>query len=220
MLSLESARSWYSASDPVHGFDHVARVYQMAVRLARLEGAEMEIVEAAALLHDAGNGHGHESDAEFQTLPAARASHHHIAAEFAKTVLGKEGWPEERIAAVLHCIRSHRFRDEDEQPQTLEAKILFDADKLDAIGAIGVARAIGYAVQAGQPVYARASAQFKRAGLGKPGEAHSAYHEYIFKLRRLNDRLYTPSARQIGTERHRIMEVFFTRLAAECSGEG
>ncbi|HLA98590.1 MAG TPA: HD domain-containing protein [Anaerolineales bacterium] len=218
MLSLENARSWYSASDPVHGFDHVARVYQMAVRLAQIEGADIEIVKAAALLHDAGIEADRESAAKLP--PETRASHHHAAAEFAKTVLGEEGWSEERIAAVQHCIRSHRFRDESEHPQTLEAKILFDADKLDAIGAIGVARAIGYAVQARQPTYARASEQFKRSGLGETGEAHSAYHEYIFKLRWLNNRLYTPSARKIGVERHRVMEAYFVRLAAEWDGEG
>lgn len=214
MLSLESARAWYPESDPVHGFDHVARVYRMAVHLAQIEGAEVDIVGAAALLHDAGN-HQHENDEELQSAPSTRTSHHHAAADFAKTTLIQEGWPEERIAAVQHCIRSHRFRDVSEQPQTLEAKILFDADKLDAIGAIGVARAIGYAIQAGEPVYARVSEQFKQSGLSEPGETHSAYHEYIFKLRWLKDRLYTPSARKIAEERHRTMETFFQRLATE-----
>ncbi len=214
MLSLENARAWYPETDPVHGFDHVARVYQMAIRLAHIEGAQADIVGAAALLHDVGN-HQLESDAELPSPPAERSSHHHSAADFAQTMLIQEGWSDERIAAVQHCIRSHRFRDEHEQPQTLEAKILFDADKLDAIGAIGVARAIGYALLAGQPVCARVSEQFKQSGLSEPGEAHSAYHEYIFKLRWLKDRLYTPSARQIAEERHRTMQEFFQQLAAE-----
>lgn len=217
MLSLKNAQAWYQLADPVHGFGHVARVYRMAIHLAQLEKADIEIVSAAALLHDAGNQHP-EGDTEHQTSLAKRTSHHHAAAEFAQTILVQELWPEERIAAVQHCIRSHRFRDVKEQPQTLEAKILFDADKLDAIGAIGVARAIGYALQAGQPVYARISKQFKQSGVREPGEAHSAYHEFIYKLRWLKDRLYTPSARQIAEERHHTMEVFFNQLASEHDG--
>jgi uncharacterized protein len=67
----------------------------------------------------------------------------------------------ERIAAVQHCIRAHRFRDDREPPQTLEAKILFDADKLDVLGAIGAARTIAYAVLDGQPVYAEPSPRFR-----------------------------------------------------------
>jgi uncharacterized protein len=213
MLSLENARLWYNASDPVHGFEHVARVYQMALRLARLEGAQVEIVAAAALLHDAGQSS--QPDEEASQPGPNRASHHQAAAEFAAAVLSQEGWPAERIAAVQHCIRSHRFRDDQEQPQTLEAKILFDADKLDAIGAIGAARAIGYAVQAGQPFYAPVSEQFRQAGACQPGEAHSAYHEYIFKLRWLKDRLYTASGRCIAAERHRTLEAFFNQLVYE-----
>lgn len=220
MLTLEKARLWYPAADPVHGFEHVARVYSTAVHLAQLEGADAEIVAAAALLHDAGNNSQQEGATEPQALPETRPAHHHAAAEFAQTILDEEGWPAERIAAVQHCIRSHRFRDEREQPQTLEAKVLFDADKLDAIGAIGAARAIGYAVQAGQPFYAPVSEQFRQSGINEPGEAHSAYHEYIFKLRWLKDRLYTQAGRQIAIGRHRMLEEFFKQLVSEYHGEG
>ena len=127
MPTIETARSWYPENDPVHGFDHVMRVYKMAERLAQAEGADLEIVRAATLLHDA-EGPGVEE---------SREDHQHKSALFAHLVLQSEGWPEERIHAVAHCIRAHRFRDDREQPQPLEAKVLFDADKLDAIGAIG-----------------------------------------------------------------------------------
>src|SRR5512139_656666 len=114
MLTIEQARGWYPQDDPVHGFDHVLRVYFMAERLALAEGADLEIVHAAALLHDAS-----------EILPAGaedpplRHSHHHTAAEFAAQTLRREGWPEGRIAAVQHCIRAHRFRDNTEPPATL-----------------------------------------------------------------------------------------------------
>ncbi len=102
-LNLETARSWYDPADPVHGFEHILRVYRMAERLAQAEGADVEIVRAAALLHDAGNGKpGDES---------SRSSHHHAAADFACQVLQAEGWPRERIEHVVECIQAHRFRD-------------------------------------------------------------------------------------------------------------
>lgn len=207
MLTLELARSWYPASDPVHGFDHIERVYGMAQRLAVEEGCDLEIVEAAALLHDAEGSH--------PTDDSARRSHQNASAEFARQILLGEDWPEERIQAVVHCIRAHRFRDEQEQPQTPEARVLFDADKLDAIGAIGVARAIAFSLQAGQPVYCQPSKRFLQTGQLEPGEAHTAYHEYLFKLSKLKGRLYTTAARRIAEGRHQAMLLFFEELAAE-----
>jgi len=198
----------------VHGFDHVLRVYRTAKRLAQIEGADQELVCAAVLLHDANPPQTSSLGGE-----ANRASHHHASAEFARQILANEGWPAERIEAVQHCIRAHRFRDDTEQPQSLEAQILFDADKLDAIGAIGVARAVAYAARAGQPGYAEPSAQFVESGLLEAGEPHSAYHEHLFKLRKLKERLYTGAAQEIAAERHAFMEQFFTRLGDEIHGK-
>lgn len=210
MPTIEQASAWYSATDPVHDFEHVLRVYRTAERLARAEGADMEIVLAAALLHDAeGAAPGGE----------ARADHHHQSADFAAEVLRAEGWPDARIAAVQHCIRAHRYRDLSEQPATLEAKILFDADKLDVLGAIGVVRVLGYAQQAGQPAYAPPSQAFIRTGEDQPGEPHSAYHEHLFKLRNVHKRLFTNEARRIAADRSAFLDAFFERLIDEFSGE-
>lgn len=210
MPTIEQARDWYPADDPVHGFEHVLRVYAMAERLAQAEGADLEIVRAAALLHDAGNGLAVQADDL-----ALRQSHQHASAEFAARVLRLEGWPEARVSAVQHCIRAHRFRDDSEPPVTLEAKVLFDADKLDAIGAIGAVRALAFAMRAGQPAYAPPSEQFLRSGQTEAHEPHSAYHEYRFKLVKLKERLFTSSAREIAEERHQTMVDFFERLAEE-----
>ena len=162
MLSLDTARVGYSVDDPVHGYDHIVRVYRIAERLAAAEGADIEIVRAAALLHDI-QGTGEQPDilSTEAIEPALRSDHHRSAAIFTRQVLESEGWSEERIAAVQHCIRAHRFRDDTEHPETLEAQVLFDADKLDAIGAIGVARAIAYAVIDGQPIYAATIASLR-----------------------------------------------------------
>lgn len=210
MPTLEQARSWYTDADPVHDFAHVARVYRMAERIAQAEGADMEVVLAAALLHDV-EGSAPEGP--------GRASHHHESAEFAAEVLQAEGWTAERIAAVQHCIRAHRFRDRSEPPATLEARVLFDADKLDVLGAIGAARTIAYAILAGQPIHAPASQHFCQTGQEEPGEPHSSYHEYLFKLSRVKDRLFTPTGKKIAEGRHAALCAFYDQLDAEMRGE-
>lgn len=210
MPTIETARTWYAHADPVHDFAHVLRVLRLAERLAQEEGADLEIVQAAALLHDA---EGSAPDS------AERMSHHHRSARFAGQVLLAEGWPAERISAVQHCIRAHRFRHDGETPETLEARILFDADKLDVLGAIGVARVVAYAAINHQPFYATPSQQFLRTGEKEAGEPHSAYHEYLFKLKRITERLHTASARTLAAERELYLSEYFDRLGAEMSGE-
>ncbi len=210
MPTLEQARTWYTDADPVHDFSHVERVYRMAEKIAAAEGADMEIVRAAALLHDV-EGSAPEG--------AGRASHHHESAEFAAEVLQAEGWPAERIAAVQHCIRAHRFRDRSEPPDTLEAQVLFDADKLDVLGAIGAARTIAYAILAGQPIHAPASQKFRRTGEKEPGEPHSSYHEYLFKLSHVRERLFTRTGKAIAEGRHAALCAFYDQLDAEMRGE-
>lgn len=210
MPSIEQARQWYSSADAVHDFGHVLRVLHMAERLAEIEGADVEIVRAAALLHDAEG-----------TMPGAntRSSHHLASADLAAEILRQEGWDEPRIAAVQHCIRAHRYRDRSEPPQTIEARVIFDADKLDVLGAIGVARVIAYATLAGQPWYAPPSARFLESSEQEPGEPHSAYHEYLFKLRRVRERMFTATARAIADQRLRYIEAYFEQLIAEWDGE-
>jgi uncharacterized protein len=210
MPSIAQAKAWYSQSDTVHDFDHVLRVYRVAERLAEIEGADLEIVRAAALLHDSRG-----------TMPGAEArSEHHIAsAGFAAEVLAAEGWAPDRIAAVQHAIRAHRFRGRQDFPQTIEAKIIFDADKLDVLGAIGVARVMAYAALAGEPFYAEPSRQFCQTGVKEPGEPHSAYHEYLFKLIKIKARLFTNAAQAMAEERMRFLDDYFKRLVQEITGE-
>ncbi len=210
MLSLEQAKKWYVNTDAVHDFSHIERVYRMAERLAQEEGADLEIVRAAALLHDADG-----------TTPGSdtRLEHHLRSAEIAANVLREEGWPPERIAAVQHCIRAHRYRDDREPPATIEAKCLFDADKLDVLGAIGAVRATVYAALAGTPFYSKPSETFLKTWQEEPGELHSAYHEHLFKLRKVETRLYTRTAKTLARERTAYLDEFFTRLIKEINGE-
>lgn len=210
MLTIEAARQWYNKSDPVHGFDHVLRVLAMAEELGRELNADLEIIRAASLLHDA-------SGAD-PGMGAGRTTHEQDSASFAREVLQGLGWQENRIDRVLHCIRTHRYRGK-EHPETLEARILFDADKLDVVGAFGVARTIGYAVQAEQPIFSEPSEQFIERGEKDANEPHSSYHEYLFKLRNVKDRLYTDPAKSRAEKRFPLMKKFFEQLALEARGE-
>jgi uncharacterized protein len=211
MIGIEQARRLYTDDDPVHGFEHVLRVWRLARQIGLTEGADMVVLEAAALLHDVARAEEETSGVCHAQAGAARA--HDILS----------GQPPEQVEAVAEAIRTHRFRD-NAIPQTLEARILYDADKLDAIGAIGVARAYAMGGKHGKPLWAEVSADY--AGRGRAqgrgdaaSEAHTPVHEFVFKLSRLQDTLFTDTARQIAAERHHYMSDFFARLGAEVKGE-
>jgi len=203
MITIDDVKSYYPAADPVHGFSHIKRVLRLCRKIGEKEGADWEILRAAALLHDL------EGDVD------SRDGHQLAAADRAEQILDRDGWKKESIEAVKHCIRAHRFRDEREKPETIEARVLFDADKLDAIGAVGIARAFGYAVRAEQDLYQLPSEKFLKNWELEPGEAHSPYHEYLFKLRKIQSRLFTETARTISQDRQRIMELFFEQWVRE-----
>ncbi len=211
-ITVEEAQSWYEEADEVHSFEHVLRVKVMAERIGKAEGADLEIIEAAAYLHDSRGASPAEGGKE-------RKEHHIASAEFAGEVLSSKGWSQERIEAVQHCIRAHRYRHNGERPETLEAQCLFDADKLDVLGAVGAARTIAYAVLAGQPVLSEPSQQFLETGIKETGEPHSSYHEYLFKLRKVKNQLFTRTGRAIAEERNAFLTEFYDRLLAEYKGE-
>ena len=208
MPTLEEIREYYPADDPVHGLSHILRVYRLCERIGQEENANLRILRAAALLHDI------EGDVDL------REDHHLAAAEIAGKILRRKGWEEDDIGAVLHCIRSHRFRDTREEPETLEAKILFDADKIDAIGAVGVARAVAYAVRAGMDVYAPPSPHYLGTGKLAEGESQTVAHEYLYKLRHLKDRIHTNTGRSLAEVRHQRMVDFFEGWMEEIGDYG
>ena len=208
MISIDDARSHYGSADAVHDFDHVLRVLALAERIGRAEQADLEIVRVAALLHDAGR-----AQAE-----AAGIDHALVAADRARNVLA--GQPAAKVNPVAHAIAAHRFRTGPE-PTTLEAKTLFDADKLDAIGAVGVARAFAYGGAHGQRLWAAVETVDVTRWLeeGDDPQAHTPVHEFVVKLSRLKERLYTRTGRAIAQGRHTYMVAFFERFGAEIQGE-
>jgi uncharacterized protein len=151
-----------------------------------------------------------------------RETHHLLGAERAREILA--GRPAEFVEAVAHAIEAHRFR-HDPQPETLEAKVLSDADKLDSIGAVGVGRAFAYSGAAGTALWRQpleeivAGGSDARRGPKELGKAYTPSHEFVYKLDRIPERLYTAMARQIAEERRRFMAEFFRRLDREASGQ-
>jgi uncharacterized protein len=207
MITIDQARPYYIDDDPAHDFDHILRVLALAERIGAAEGADLEIVRAAALLHDVGRAEA----------KASGQDHAEVAAACAREILGHA--PPDRVEAVVAAILAHRFR-AGPPPSSLEGRALFDADKLDAIGAIGVARAFAYSGHVGRRLYAPVVADYLdrwQNGQAAPGE-HTAVHEFVVKLSRLKDRLYTPTGRRLAAERHAVMVAFFERLADEVAG--
>jgi uncharacterized protein len=207
VISTAEAERLYRDADAVHDFDHVQRVVRVAERIALAEGADLVIVRTAALLHDVGREKARRMGADHAIVAADRAR---------RILLGEAG---EKVEAVVEAIAAHRFRTEPE-PSTLEAKVLFDADKLDAIGAIGVARAFAYGGAHNQRLWAPiSSVDVKRWEVeGDDPSAHTPVHEFVVKLSRIKDRLYTRTGRSIAAERHETMVSFFERLNEEVEG--
>ncbi|MBI5567415.1 MAG: HD domain-containing protein [Chloroflexi bacterium] len=208
MITIEFARTLYPAdADSAHDFDHVLRVVQLADRIARAEGANVDIVRAAALLHDIG-------------LDEGRAGHETSAANRSKDILREHGYNEPFVEAVAHAIESHRFRS-GPTPQTLEAKVLFDADKLDSIGAIGVARAVAFGAHRGQKLWAAVPVDYTDPMDGREADPnqHTSVHEFHVKLKKIKDRMHTPAGRAIAAERHAYMVGFYEQLDREVNGD-
>ncbi len=213
LLSIDEVRQLYVQGDSAHDFDHVLRVLGLAERLADAEGADEVVVRYAALLHDVPV----RDDAE--TALVGRQAHHLTAAAYAGQLLAARGMGTDQVASVVHCIEAHRFRDQTIQPQTLEAKCLYDADKLDSIGAIGIARACAYAGSHGHRLWTETLEEIPPIQSQPSGANYTPVHEFVYKLTRIVDSLYTPSARRIGEGRHAFMQEYFSVLEAEVLGE-
>ncbi len=208
MLTIDEAKTYYHGAESAHDFDHVLRVLALAERLARAESADLAIVRAAALLHDMTRA---DEDA------GRGGDHAQTAAMRAREILLARGVAPERAGAVAHAIAAHRFRGST-APQTLEAKILFDADKLDSLGAIGVARAYAVSGALNQRLWS-ATAPDAVATREQHNSNHTAAAEFVVKLSKVRERIFTATARQIAEERHAFMAEFFARLEREVKGE-
>lgn len=200
-----SARHSLEEGGP-HGPDHTERVLQNALAIGRSMGARLDILAPAALLHDIGRN--------AESRSKGGVCHAEAGAELADPLLRELGYSEEDRAAVCHCIRAHRFRGGAE-PESLEAKILFDADKLDSIGAIGIGRAFLFAGQIGARLH---NAELDHETTAAYSGEDTAYREFQVKMSRVRGQMLTPAGRKIARKRHEFMETFFAELNLEIYG--
>lgn len=178
-----------SGHDPWHAF----RVRDLAIYIAQAIGADTEVVHAAALLHDIGHGSG-------------RADHAKRGASSAANLLSSCGFPQDKVRAVTSCIEQHHWlpgRAGDPQCPTLEYQAFADADRLDAIGAIGIARAFAFGGAHGRPIWDPESNATAHGPYGASSIQH--FHD---KLLRLPGDMYTDVGRRLAGRRVAVMEEF------------
>lgn len=206
------AKEYFKHATGCHDWTHVERVRNMALKIGRKEGADLNILEVAVLLHDIGRKEEIKKSGAF--------CHAEKSAKLAIEILKKYNLPKETEKNILNCIIAHRFRNE-HRPETIESKVLYDADKLDSIGAVGVGRSFLFAGGPGsQCLYTGNESE-----LVKTGKDHaftredSAILEYEFKLKKVKDKMFTKEGKKIAQERHKFMQEFFERFWHEVDGK-
>lgn len=190
--------------DSAHDHLHIYRVLSQALKIARSYEVDLDVLAASCLLHDIGRQAQFENPEKCHAVEGGK-----LAYDFLK----KLGWEEDRCRHVKDCITTHRFRAEN-PPSTIEAKILFDADKLDVTGALGIARSLMYEGQVGVPLYA-VNENFQTLDGSTEDTPESFLKEYHFKLIRLYDRFYTPEASAMAQRRKELTKAFYDELIQE-----
>jgi uncharacterized protein len=192
-----------------HDWWHIHRVWKMAIRLAEAEGADRTVVELAALLHDIADWKFHDGD---EAKGAAKV----------RGFLESQAVDEATQAHVLEIIAglSYKGAGVATPMRTLEGRIVQDADRLDAIGAQGIARAFAYGGAKNRLIYHPDEAPVMHGDFEsyKNSRGHSINHFYE-KLLLLKDRMNTDAARAVALERHRFMEQFLERFFGEWDGK-
>lgn len=191
-------------ADSAHDKEHVYRVLANATVIAETEpDVDMDVLVCACLLHDIGRA---------DQLRDPSLCHAQVGAEKAYAYLLGNGFAEPFAAHVRSCIRTHRFR-KNTPPESPEARILFDADKLDVVGAIGVARTLVYKGTVCSPLYTRnADGNISN---GREDAEPSFFQEYCFKLEKLYDRFYTKTGKEIALQRRQAAVSFYENLYRE-----
>ena len=179
----------HSEKDDIHGYPHLKRVYNTCIQIGKKLDANLLILKIAALLHDIGRLKEKET--------SDNMNHAEISAEKALEFLRTNNFnlSDDDIDNVINCIKAHSFSLK-LKPETLEAKILFDADKLDAIGAIGLYRTISFTT------------------LNKGGIKQVIEH-LERKIMKLKDRMHLESSKVIAESRHQIILDFYNKIKAE-----
>ena len=190
--------------DSAHDKEHIYRVLNVALEIAEGEkGVDADILIAACLLHDIGRKEQYENPA---------LCHAEVGAKKAYDFLYKNGFDREFAGQVSYCIGTHRFRGNN-PPETIEAKILFDADKIDATGTLGIARTLIYNGIEGEPMYS-----LDKSGLvldGTTDKVPSFFQEYKFKLEKVYSKIITETGKKLAEERRQSAVSFYENMLRE-----
>ncbi len=190
-----------------HKWDHTERVYRLCMHIGKMEKANLDVLAISAFLHDVGRSKQDDSN--------GLICHAEVGADIAKKILQKYNLKKDFIQNIIHSVETHRFKNEKE-PKTLEAKILYDADKLDSIGAVGVGRAFLFAGEIGADLHHK-DVDIEKT---KPyTEDDTAYREFLVKLKDVKNKMLTKSGKQMAVDRHNFMKLFFNRINMEVSGD-
>lgn len=207
---VRRARATLAANPACHDWDHTLRVVRTALHLASVEGADADVVECAALLHDIGR--------PSELADQGRTCHAEHGAVLAAELLRelKLGTPA-FVRRVAACVATHRYRNRTGPgPAGIEAKVVFDADKLDCIGAVGIGRAFHFAGRIGARLHNTAAAALNAASYSRED---TALREYLVKLRHIHECMLTAEGRRLAAARYRFMVAFFARLDTETRGD-
>ena len=189
-----------------HDKEHIYRVLYTALEIAQDEkNVNFDILITSCLLHDIGRKEQFENP---------KLCHAEVGAEKAYQFLIKNGFEEKFAKEVSDCISAHRFRGNN-PPKTIEAKILFDADKIDVAGTMGIARTLYYNAYLGEPLY---NLDENRNVLkGEDDEGVSFFQEYKFKLEKVYSKLQTQKGKEIAEKRRKSAEAFYNSMLSEVS---
>lgn len=207
-------------NDSAHNMEHVMRVYNLAVTLAEGEDVDLDVIKVSALLHDIG-GESELKDQSGQTDHAVEG------VKLSEPFLQKLRIPQPKIGHILDCILSHRYRTEN-KPKTKEAMIVFDADKLETVGAIGIARAFSWVGKNNAHIYKIADIEeYAKENLGgkingriQDKSKHSPQINWETKDKHIIEYLYTKKAKELAKKRKIFSENFFKELEKEIYGAG
>lgn len=189
--------------DTAHDREHIYRVLYTALDIAETyRNVDYDILIAACLLHDIGR------KAQFDDPSLCHAE---VGGNMAYDFLLRLGWAAHDAEAVRDCVKSHRFRST-APPQSLEAKILFDSDKLEATGGLGIARTLIYKGIVGEPLY---TMNGTKICVGDSSDPESFFKEYNIKLKKLYTNFYTERGQELAQFRQQAATSFFSALAEE-----
>ncbi len=203
-----------------HNMEHVDRVLKMAINLTKDEDVDLEVIKIAVLLHDIG-GDKEMSD------PSGMTDHAVESARIAEPFLRELKFSQTKIQHILDCIVSHRYRT-NSKPKTKEAEIIFDADKLETVGAIGIARALAWVGKNNAHIYKKVDIKkYAKENLGgkidgriQDKTKHSPQINWETKDKFIVDYLYTVKAKKIAKQRIKFSENFLNKLEQEVLGKG